>query len=57
MLGAMVSLNADREGDSLSWMNPILAPGDERTRWETALLDYIETGSKFPLIGPFSALL
>jgi hypothetical protein len=48
MLGAMVYLNPDTNTSSTSWMNPILAPCDERTRWETALLKYIKDGCKDP---------
>ena len=48
MLGAMVYLNPDTKTSpaSTSWMNPILSPCDERTRWETALLKYIDDGCK-----------
>ncbi|KAK4140481.1 uncharacterized protein C8A04DRAFT_31977 [Dichotomopilus funicola] len=45
MLVAMVYLNPDSKTNGLSWINPILAPCDERTRWERALLQYIDDGS------------
>ncbi|KAK0714514.1 hypothetical protein B0H67DRAFT_488204, partial [Lasiosphaeris hirsuta] len=49
LLGAVVYLNPDThvKADARNWMNPILAPGEERTKWEAALLKYIEDGSKF----------
>lgn len=56
MLSAMVYLNPDTKTGSLSWMNPILAPCDERTRWEAALLKYIEDSCKLfpsPPLAPF----
>jgi len=49
LLGAIVYLNPDTyaKTDSMNWINPILAPCEERTKWEAALLRYIKDGSKF----------
>lgn len=44
MLGAMVYLNPDTKERRTAWMNPILAPCQERTDWESALLASIEPG-------------
>lgn len=45
MLGALVYLNPDTVGRRLQWINHIFEDGSERREWETALLDFIETGS------------
>jgi hypothetical protein len=45
MLAALVYLNPGTKERELSWIDPILAPCQERTDWETALLDYIENGT------------
>lgn len=45
MLGALVYLNPDTVGRRLQWINHIFEDGPERQEWETALLDFIETGS------------
>lgn len=45
MLGALVYLNPDTMGRRLQWLNHIFEDGPDRREWETALLDFIETGS------------
>lgn len=42
MLSALVALNPDRK--NMKWIDPILAPSDDRKRWEEALLETLETG-------------
>ncbi|OJD34033.1 uncharacterized protein BKCO1_2600092 [Diplodia corticola] len=45
MLGALVYLNPDTVGRRLQWVNHFFEDGPERREWESALLDFIETGS------------
>src|SRR3569833_2056157 len=49
LLGALAYLNPDKLERRTSWINPILAHGEERREWESALLEYIEKG-KLPMI-------
>lgn len=42
MLSALVALNPDRK--NMKWIDPILAPSDDRKCWEEALLETLETG-------------
>jgi hypothetical protein len=44
MLSAMVYLNPDSREGRTEWINPILAPSEERREWQTALLGFIDTG-------------
>ncbi|MCJ1279122.1 hypothetical protein MMC21_006946, partial [Puttea exsequens] len=44
LLGTLVYLNPDCKEGRTACMNPILVPGKERSSWEGALLNYIETG-------------
>ncbi|ERF71392.1 hypothetical protein EPUS_07420 [Endocarpon pusillum Z07020] len=45
MLSALVYLNPDTRERRLGWINPILADGQDRREWESALMGLIETGS------------
>ncbi|KAL0261517.1 hypothetical protein SLS55_002947 [Diplodia seriata] len=45
MLGALVYLNPDTVGRRLQWVNHFFEDGPQRREWESALLDFIETGS------------
>lgn len=44
MLSAMVYLNPDTKERRTEWMNPILAPCQDRREWESALLSTAERG-------------
>jgi len=45
MLSAMVYLNPDTKERRTDWLNPILAPCQDRSDWESALLNAIEQGT------------
>jgi hypothetical protein len=44
MLSAMVYLNPDSREGRTEWINPILAPSEDRREWQTALLEFMDTG-------------
>jgi hypothetical protein len=56
MLGAIFYLNPDTKTGSTNWMNPILTPCEERSRWESALLRSIADGRMLLDVRFFSCL-
>ena len=44
MLSAIVYLNPDSREGRTEWINPILAPSEDRREWQTALLGFMDTG-------------
>lgn len=44
MLSAIAYLNPDMEPGSNGWINPILPPDENRTKWEEAIKRYVEHG-------------
>ena len=43
LLSTLVYLNPDSQEERTAWINPILAQGGDRIKWEKALLRYILT--------------